>query len=138
MTMLRPARDALCDRETLGVLLEALDAEELCADRLLGRFLLRRTQRTHDAHRSVPPAGAQHAPDDRLRLFLDAAQVVAPRETLGVQLVDVLGAGWAGGKPPVLGNYLQSPNGSTVSRGVRQATRDPVARESRGRDLVRR
>src|SRR5579862_2667130 len=49
--------------------------------------------------------------DDRLRLGDDLLQVLAPPEPLGVDLVEILGAGWAGRKPAVLGTDLDPADG---------------------------
>src|SRR5437763_17103918 len=62
--------------------------------------------------------------DDRLRLFLYVAQVVAPGEALGVQLVDLLGSGGARGEPAVLQNDFQPADRGAVPRGVRPQARD--------------
>src|ERR1039458_7099294 len=51
-----------------------------------------------------------------LRLLLDLPQVIFTAETLGIYLVDILGAGRARGKPSVLGNHLDATERNAVAR----------------------
>ncbi len=57
-------------------------------------------------------------------------------EGLGVDLVDVLGAAWPGGKPRELGRDLEPPNGSSVAGGFAELGRDRVACKLGRRDIV--
>ncbi len=56
-------------------------------------------------------------------------------EALGVDLVDVLRAGGSGCKPAVLGDDLDTADGSVVAGRAGQNGRDRLARELRGLDL---
>ena len=58
--------------------------------------------------------------DDRLCFFKDSLQVVSSQKTFRIDLVDILGAGWTSGKPPISGNHLDTSNGSSVAGSVRK------------------
>src|SRR5258708_177421 len=82
--------------------------------------------------------GGYGPPNNPLRLFLNAAQVVASGKALAVRLVDLRGSGRTGGEPAVLEDDFQSPEGCTVPGGVRQQAGDLVARDLGDGDLLRR
>ena len=67
-----------------------------------------------------PPSAAVTT---RLRLLLDARQVLGAAEGLGVDLVDVLGARRPGGEPGVLGDDLQPADRRVVARRLGQPWR---------------
>src|SRR5207249_10464903 len=72
------------------------------------------------------PAGsaADHLPHDSLCFYLDAAQMIEVATTLGVNLVNVFGAGRTRGKPSVLRNHLDAANGIAIARRGRQDFHD--------------
>ena len=51
------------------------------------------------------------------------AQVLCADEALGVDLVDILRAGWAGGKPAVVRHHFQPADGGVVVRARGSAWR---------------
>src|SRR5207302_1022990 len=61
-------------------------------------------------------AASDDLPDDGLRLFLDAAQMIDVAETLGIDLVDVLGAGGTRCKPSVLRYHFDAADGIAIAR----------------------
>src|SRR5437868_1002663 len=65
-------------------------------------------------------APTNHTAHQRLRVFLDAAQMLFADEAFGVDLVDVLGAGGAGGEPAVLRHDLDAADGFVVAGGFRE------------------
>src|SRR6185503_424815 len=83
---------------------------------------------------ALPPS--QSLRNYRLRLLLDPLQVVPPDIALGVELVDLLGSGWAGREPSLLRDHLEAADRGPVARRTGQATDDPVARYSRVGDLI--
>src|SRR5207247_9872104 len=64
-----------------------------------------------------------------LRLLLNPPQVVRAEEALGVQLVDVLGAGGTHGKPCVRRDYLDAAKRVPVARSRREDLADLLAGE---------
>src|ERR1019366_8727693 len=58
----------------------------------------------------------QRAVDDVLRFPHQNAQMVLTAETLGVNLVDVLGARWTCGEPSAGGDHLYSADPRIISR----------------------
>src|SRR5689334_19302962 len=56
----------------------------------------------------------------RLRLGLHTTQVLGAAITLGVDLVDILGAGRSRGEPPAIGHHLQSTDRRAVPRRLRE------------------
>src|SRR5260370_42250206 len=59
-------------------------------------------------------------------------------KTLGVDLVDVLGAGRTGGKPSALRDDLDAADRRIVARGLREHALDRLAGHFRDPDLLRR
>ena len=64
---------------------------------------------------------------DLLRLFDESGEVGLVFETLGVDLVDIFGAGRPGREPAIGRNDLQPADGRVVSRGSRQLGEDRLA-----------
>src|SRR5690606_9837476 len=77
----------------------------------------------------------QHAIDQRLGFRLDALQVRLAFEAFGVDLVDVLGAGWPRGEPAVIGDHLQSANRCAIARRLGENLGDGLTSQYRCRDL---
>ena len=71
--------------------------------------------------------------DQGLRVLDDAAQVVLALKALGIDLVDILGAGRAGGEPAVRGHHLQPADGRAVARRRGEHARDRLAGQLGGR-----
>ena len=69
--------------------------------------------------------------DDFLRLAHDGVQVGLVLETLGVDLVDVLGAGGPGREPAACGDDLQAADRRVVARGAGQLGGDRLAGQLR-------
>src|SRR5271157_1897989 len=67
--------------------------------------------------------------DDLACLFLDGGQVLGATEGFGVQLVDVFGAGRAGGEPAGRGDHLEPADRRAVAGGGGQRRDDLLARE---------
>ena len=62
-----------------------------------------------------------------LGLGLDLFQVVFALEGFGVDLVDVFGAGGAGGEPAVFGGDFEAADGGVVARGFSEDGGDGFA-----------
>jgi hypothetical protein len=69
--------------------------------------------------------------DYRLRFLLDSRQMIAIPKTLGVDLVYVFRAGWAGREPSVAGNNFDTSNWMPVARGQSQHFLDFLSGEAR-------
>src|SRR5207244_353574 len=82
----------------------------------------------------VSPILRQRPPHDRLRLKNDGGQVFLALEALGVELVDVLGARRAGGKPAVGRRHLQPADGCPIAWRRGQFGRDRLAGQLARRD----
>src|SRR5712671_6610326 len=76
--------------------------------------------------------------NDRQRLLLDTAKMVAPLEALRVELVDVFGARGTRREPAARSDHFQPADGRVVPRRRREPRGDPLTRELGGRDLFRR
>ena len=79
--------------------------------RRAGRFL----------NQFFPPDAASAWADDALGLLHDGLEVGGSLEALGIDFVDVFGAGGPGGEPAVGGDHLQAADGSVVARSARSA-----------------
>src|ERR1022692_308918 len=87
-----------------------------------------RTRGWHPAPRSVEGAELTNSGgDDLLRLLLDRGKLVGPAEGLGVELVNVFRARWAGGKPARCGDDLQATDRGVVAGGGGQRRSDLLA-----------
>src|SRR3981081_600018 len=62
----------------------------------------------------------QRRVDDGLRLTQEGPQMVLAAETLGVDLVDIFGTGWARGKPSTVRHDLDPADRRTVAGGFRE------------------
>ena len=71
--------------------------------------------------------GSQRAGHHLPRFADEGLQVALTPEALGVDLVDVLGAGWPGGEPAVVGDDLQAADRCTVARRARELGGDRFA-----------
>src|ERR1700744_4423065 len=89
---------------------------------------------------SASPAGRRLVPDGRgddgPRFFLNGGEVLRAAEGLGVELVDVLGAGRAGGEPAGPGDHLQPADRRVVARRGGQRGQDLLAGQLAGRHLL--
>src|SRR5262245_43165988 len=65
-------------------------------------------------------------------------QVDLALKALSINFVHILGPRWAGSEPAVRGHDLQPANGSVVPGGGREHAGNFLARQLRGRDLLRR
>src|SRR5215468_7929677 len=104
----RRARPLVADRYTASARANAEDVERAmarCAEGSARAALL--------SSRSGPTA-RQHIPDRRLRLGLDAAEVIGALEALRVELVHLLGPRRARGEPAVGGDHLDPADGLAV------------------------
>ena len=63
-------------------------------------------------------------------------QGLGGNEGFGVDLVDVLGAGWAGGEPVVPGGYLDAPDFGPVARSLGQLGSDGFAGRPSGTENI--
>ncbi len=54
-----------------------------------------------------------------MSLGLDLMQVILAAETFGINLVNIFGAGWAQGKPPVFGNNFYAADRGVIPWGAR-------------------
>src|SRR5450631_2121601 len=75
--------------------------------------------------------------DDLAGLVLDGRQVLGTAEGLGVQLVDVLGAGGAGSEPARRGDDLEPADRGTVARRGGQRRGDLLPGQLVRGDLIR-
>src|SRR5690348_1966286 len=80
----------------------------------------------------------QGAAHQRLRLGLDATQVLLAAEALGVELVDVLGARRPRGEPAALRLHLQAADGCAIAGRSGERARDRLAGELGVRHVARR
>src|SRR5260370_2722589 len=84
--------------------------------------LIRRQARINHEKVKITRAGerklADGGGDDLARLFLNGGQVLGAAEGLGVQLVDVFGAGRAGGEPAGRGDGLGAADRGVVAGGA--------------------
>src|SRR5207237_750072 len=78
---------------------------------------------------------ADRGGDDLPGLVLDGREVLGAAEGFGVELVDVLGAGRAGGEPAGAGDHLEPAEWRAVPRRGRQRRGDRLARELGRGDL---
>ena len=89
----------------------------------------RRTQPTGSA--------AEGGVDDLLGLGLHLGEVLGALERLGVDLVDVLGAGRAGGEPRALGGHLEAADRRAVAGRLGQLGRDRLSCKGVRGDVAR-
>ncbi len=94
-------------------------------------------RRRSPAPRSPPLMPRRRPGDQGPGLLLDSPQVVGPEEAFGVDLVDVLRAGRAGGEPAVRGDHLQPPDGGAVPGRDGEHLHDRLARQRIRRHLRR-
>ena len=80
---------------------------------------------------------AQDGGQELLRLGLDPGQVPGPAEGLGVQLVDILGAGRPGGEPARLSDDLDPAEGLPIAGRRGQPGQDRLAGELGRAELLR-
>src|ERR1700682_4983176 len=64
--------------------------------------------------------------------------MVDAAETFGVDLVDILGAGWARGEPPVGGDHLDAADRRVIARRMIEDLVDGFAGQLADPDLLRR
>ena len=86
-------------------------------------------ERPVHAAESAPHRG-EGLPEDRVRVLLDATEVIGTAEALGVDLVDVLGPRRAGREPAVLGDDLDAADRRAVARRRRRARAGSARRAS--------
>src|SRR5262249_52317781 len=91
-----------------------------------GRFFARAA---HGLGEVIEPRSSHGSGHDLVGLGDDAVQVDLVAETLGVNLVDVLGAGGPRGKPTTPGNDLEPANCRVISGSAGQLGRDRLAGE---------
>ena len=80
----------------------------------------------------------ERAADHCLRLGDDLVQVFLAPEALGIDLVDRLCTGGAGGKPAVLGHDLEATDRRIVAGSSGEDLQDRFTRQLPGRHLFRR
>src|SRR5476651_1553029 len=90
-------------------------------------------QRLRTGHRLV-----EHRRDQGLGLALDPMQVILAHEALGVDLVDLFGAGRTCGEPALVRRYLDPADGGLVPGRLRYDGIDRVARKLARAKLRRR
>src|SRR5260370_15746202 len=86
----------------------------------------------------VPGLRRQRCVDDGLRFAQESAQMAVAAKTLGVDLIDVLGAGRTGGKPSARRDDLDTADRRIVAGGFRQHALDRLAGHFRYPALLRR
>src|SRR5262245_28260195 len=83
-------------------------------------------------------AGSDGVREDLLCFILDALQMIGVAKTLGVQLVDRFGSGWARREPSLRGDNLQPADRRAVAGSIRENRPDRIAAQFRRRNVFRR
>ena len=69
------------------------------------------------------------AGDESLRIALDLPEMLLAAEAFCVNLVNILGSRWPGGKPAVFSDQLDPADGFVVAGRLRQLRFDRLARQ---------
>ena len=64
---------------------------------------------------------------DRLRFICDAAQMLLAAKALHIDLVNILRAGWTRCEPSILGDHLQTADGSAIAGRMAKYAQDLFA-----------
>src|SRR5688500_4109139 len=86
----------------------------------------------------VIPCCNKRVSDYRLGLLQNTAQMACSTEALGINLVDVLGAGWAGREPSTFSHHLYATDRHIVTRRACQNGLNLLASKIRSVNLLRR